>query len=298
MPVLERTELEKSPLSDLHTLASELGVEGYRRLRKDDLIDAIVGSQGEEAPAEAESGGGEATAGDEAPERSGDSRRRRGGRGRGRRREAASEDRSRDESSGEEAAEEDAAEEDAGEEEPRTGTLDILPNGSGFLRADPFAHAPDDVYVSPAQVRRFELRTGDELAGPVRSPRRSERYPSLVRVESVNGGPAEPPAERPLFSDLTACFARERLSAPEELEGTPFGKGSRVAVAGPPGAGATTLLRRIAATLAERHPEVDLTVVLAGVRPEEVPEWRAQVQAPVAGGSFDESAERQGEIAS
>jgi transcription termination factor Rho len=176
--------------------------------------------------------------------------------------------------------------------------LDVLPNGSGFVRADAFRHAPDDVYVSPAQIRRCELRTGDEVAGPVRPPRRSERYPSLVRVEMVNGAPAEPPAERPLFSELTPAFARERLEAPEELAAAPFGKGSRVAVTGPPGAGATMLLRRIAATLAERHPDVELTVVLAGARPEELGEWRSAVGAPVVGGSFDESPERQGEDAS
>src|ERR687893_5039 len=142
MSVLDRKELEQSPLADLHTIAAELGVEGFRRLKREDLIDTILG----------DSGGG----GDEAVT------------------------------------------------EVRRGTLDVLPNGSGFMRSDAFAQSRDDVYVSPAQIRRCELRAGDEISGPVRSPRRSERHPSLVRVETVNGAPAEPPADRLRFADLTA----------------------------------------------------------------------------------------------
>jgi len=297
MGVLEPSELEESPLADLHTLASELGIEGYRRLRREELVAAIVRSQGGEAPARepTDTSADEpasdptvaaapepATAIEETDSEPPPERPRR----RGRRRTAEREEEAPD------------AVENAAPEETRTGTLDVLPNGSGFVRADAFAHSRDDVYVAPAQIRRCELRSGDEVAGPVRAPRRSERYPSLVRVETVNGGAAEPPPERPLFEELTAAFARERLAAPEELAGTPYGKGSRVAVAGPPGAGATTLLRRIVATLAERQPELQLTVVLAGARPEEVGEWRQAVSAPVVGGSFDQSPDRQGEVAS
>jgi transcription termination factor Rho len=295
MSVLARAELEESPLADLHALASELGIEGYRRLRREELIGAIVRTQGGDA-AEGGDPAGKGDAAVEAPAEADEeaeeppARRGRRGRGRsGRGRRSSREDEETDSEEGDE---------EAGEEhEVRAGVLDILPNGSGFVRADAFAHSPDDVYVSPAQIRRCELRTGDEVAGPVRSPRRSERYPSLVRVETVNGAPAEPPAERPSFADLTPGFARVRLAAPEELSRTPFGKGSRVAVAGPPGAGATTLLRRVVSTLAERHSEVETTVVLAGARPEEVAEWRAEVDAPVVGGSFDQSADRQGETA-
>ena len=146
--------------------------------------------------------------------------------------------------------------------------LDILPGGSGFMRADAFVHARDDVYVSPAQIRRCELRAGDEISGPVRPPRRSERYPSLVRVETVNGQPADEPSERPLFDDLTPMFATEAL---ETVHGLAFGKGSRVAIGGPPGAGATRLLREVAEAL---EGDLDVLVVLAGVRPEEVTEWK------------------------
>lgn len=281
MAVLEPNELEQSPLADLHALAAELGIEGYRRLRREELIAAIAGQGAAEAPAGAGADAEPSPAEREEEGAEPAPRRRRRGRRRDEGRESERE-----------------PEEPAAPEEVRSGVLDVLPNGSGFVRADPFAHSPDDVYVSPAQIRRCELRTGDEVAGPVRAPRRSERYPSLVRVDTVNGAPAEPPPERPLFAELTARFARERLEAPAEVDGAPFGKGSRVAVAGPPGAGSTTLLRRIVSTLAERHPDLDLVVVLAGARPEEVGEWRSELSVPIVGGSFDRSPDRQGDAAS
>ena len=269
MSVLDRKELEQSPLADLHAIASELGVEGYRRLRKEELIGAILEGQ--------ENGDGEPASADQEEL------------------EAAEAEQVEAAEEGEpEVPEEEPEEEPEPEEEDiRTGVLDILPNGSGFMRPDPFAHSREDVYVSPAQIRRCELRAGDEISGPVRPPRRSERYPSLVRVDSVNGGPPEPPAERPRFDQLTPVFASERLPSPEGLDGTPYGKGSRVAIAGPPGSGATTLLRRIAETLGDLSP----TVVLAGVRPEEVTEWRQQEGLTVAGGAFDGSTEEQAQVA-
>jgi transcription termination factor Rho len=172
----------------------------------------------------------------------------------------------------------------------------VLPNGSGFMRVEPFVHSREDVYVSPAQIRRCELRAGDDLSGPVRPPRRSERYPSLVRVDSVNGEPAEPPEERPRFEDLTPVFASQRLPGPAAADSAPYGKGSRVAIGGPPGAGATTLLREIVAALS--GAELELTVVLAGVRPEEVTEWRRAVEGvAIAGGGFDRPAEELAQVA-
>src|SRR4051794_38372636 len=182
MAVLDRKELEESPLSDLHAIASELGIEGYRRLRREQLIEAILGG-----------GGGDSGAGEERPR---PRRRSRGGRGRDRGgRTADGGDGEAADAGGE--AEAEAAPERASEPEPepepgevRSGVLDILPNGSGFVRPQPFIHSPEDVYVSPAQIRRCELRSGDDVEGPVRGPRRNERHPSLVRVDKVNG--AEP----------------------------------------------------------------------------------------------------------
>ncbi|MEA2413035.1 MAG: transcription termination factor Rho, partial [Thermoleophilaceae bacterium] len=177
------------------------------------------------------------------------------------------------------------------------GVLDILPNGSGFMRPDPFAHSREDVYVSPAQIRRCELRAGDEVEGPVRSPRRNERHPSLVRIDKVNGADAEQPAERPRFEDLTPVFATQALTSPDGLDATPFGRGSRVAVGGPPGSGITTLLRRIVLGLKAAHEDLDVVVVLAGVRPEEVTEWKRDSAVTIAGGGFDRPVDEQAQAA-
>ena len=172
----------------------------------------------------------------------------------------------------------------------------MLPNGSGFLRKDD-GDETSDVYVSAAQIRRCELRGGDDVTGRMRPARRNERHPSLVRVEQVNGRDAEPPEERPLFSDLTAVHPTDKLPVPAAIESIPVAKGSRVAVAGGPGAGATRLLRELVGTLSGADG-VTVAVALVGVRPEEVTDWkRADGDAPVAGGSFDGSVEAQTQAA-
>jgi transcription termination factor Rho len=306
--VLQRKQLEDSPLADLHAIASELGLEGFRTMRRDALIGAILRAQGAEdepAAGEAETTAAEDLGPDEVPS-----------------------DEALEGPSGAAAAppveeeptaapppveEEPTAAEEAApeplEEEPEpveeaeappetvvTGVLDILANGSGFIRVDAAGQSRDDVYVAPAQIRRCELRAGDEVGGPVRPPRRNERHPSLVRVETVNGGDAEPPEERPWFGDLTPVFATARLAAPSALKAAPFGRGSRVAIAAPPGAGATALLAGIAEAL-HALDDVDVRVVLVGVRPEEVTEWRRREGLEVVGGSFDRSPDAQAQAA-
>ena len=321
MSVLNRKELADSPLADLHQIASELGVEGYRAMRKDDLIGAILGASGGahepegEAVAVAEAEPEEDTSEDTSEGTSEDTS------------EGTSEDTSEGTSEGtseeepDEVPAEEALEEGqsprggrrgrrapAGEEEPEvvedeisdeeiaTGVLDVLANGSGFIRLDPGGQSRDDVYVSPAQIRRCELRAGDEVSGPARDARRNERHPSLVRVESVNGAPAEPVEERPWFADLTPVFPSQKLSAPKSLKDAPFGRGSRVAIAGPPGAGATTLLREMASELSGDE-QLGVQVVLAGALPEEVTEWRRSEGLDVAGGGFDRSPDAQAQAA-
>jgi transcription termination factor Rho len=294
MSVLDRSELEQSHLADLHAIASELGIEGYRRLGREALIDAILaggGGSGGDEPAEEEEEGGEK------PARG----RRRGLRRRRGRDEDDEESQDHDDGAevvlpegddAESTADEPKAEEKETEpEDVRSGVLDILPGGSGFMRADAFVHAREDVYVSPAQIRRCELRAGDQVSGPVRPPRRSERYPSLVRVETVNGKPADAIADRVHFDDLTPTFATDAL---ETVHGLPFGKGSRVAIGGPPGAGATRLLREVTDAL---EGDLDVLVVLAGVRPEEVTEWKRAEKLTVAGGGFDRPSDELAQIA-
>ena len=309
MAVLQRRELESSPLADLHAIASELGIEGFRAKRKDDLIGAILAAQGGDEPederepdevpldealeqpfageAEAAEPAAEVEPAAEEPAEVDEA-------------EAVTEDGEEVEAvadEGDEVVEEEPELEEAvSDEEIATGVLDVLANGSGFLRLDPAGQSRDDVYVSPAQIRRCELRAGDEVSGPVRPPRRNERHPSLVRVETVNGGAAEPPEERPWFGDLTPVFPTERLAAPAAFDSAPFGKGSRVAVGGPPGAGATMLLLEVVRMLAEQYPDMNLQVVLAGVRPEEVGAWRDSGQT-VVGGSFERSPEAQAQAA-
>ena len=285
MTVLQRTELESSPLADLHAIASELGLEGFRAKRKDDLIGAILDAQGGEDPEPEPQPIGEAPEPEAEPEPD----------------EVPSEEslegpaEPEAESPGERELavveeEPEVEQEEASDEEILAGTLDILANGSGFLRLDPAGQSRDDVYVSPAQIRRCELRAGDELSGPARPPRRNERHPSLIRVESVNGADAEPPEQRPWFGDLSPVFPTENMG---ELNGVPYGKGARVAIVGPPGAGATTLLREAVAALGD---DLFVQIVLAGVRPEEIAAWRA-LGPPVVGGSFERSPDAQAQAA-
>jgi transcription termination factor Rho len=301
--VLDRPGLEKSPLADLHLLASELGVENFRRLRKADLIDAILDRQGgadtgtdgtdgaeTEADTEAEA---EAIEAPEAEEKPRPRRGRRGGRSRSRR------DGDEDEGGDDEELEEkprgrsrdrdrDGNGDGGGEDKLAEGVVELLANGSAFVRLAPPEPTDDDIYISAAQVKRCELVSGDRVGGPVRAPRRSERFPSLVRVDTINGRPADEVAEGTRFEDLPAAFPAERfelgsddptVKAIEWL--TPFGKGSRVVIAGDARSGKSEALKRIAAALAGREG-LEVSVVLAGVRPEEAAEWNADPAHPVA----------------
>jgi len=329
--VLDRDALEQSPLADLHVIANELGVDGFRRLRKAELIDAIIARQsGAEAPAtddeapkprrrsraraadpdvatepepepepEPVSEEEDGATDEDAPARG--RRGRRGGRGRGRGREDGRDgDGDRDverEDREPRGGREPRAERDT-EEHLAEGAVELLGNGSAFIRLGADGETTDgDVYVSAAQVKRCELVTGDRIGGPVRGPRRSERFPSLVRVDTINGRPADEVAEGTKFEDLPAAWPTERLAlgsddvtlkAVEWL--TPFGKGSRVLIAGAPRAGKTELARGIVEALAGREG-LELLVVLAGVRPEEAGDWGEP--APVATVSFAASPDAQ-----
>jgi transcription termination factor Rho len=292
MPVLDRDALSESPLADLHLLAAELGVDGFRRLRRDDLVDAILARQaGEAVQAEEESEeGGEAR--DEATTRG--RRRRRGGRSR---RRAAEDDEEPARAEAEAEAEAEPAEPEvtgavaAGPAAERSaeGTIELLGNGSAFLRLTPPDPTDDDIYVSAAQVRRCELVPGDRVAGPVRPPRRSERHPSLVRVETINGRPAEEVAEGTRWEDMPAEFPHERFALDRDLEAfarhAPFGRGSRVVVVGGARSGKSRILRALARDLAGVE-DIELSVAIAGVRPEELPGWREDAAAPAAALSF------------
>ncbi|MGK2939089.1 MAG: Rho termination factor N-terminal domain-containing protein [Solirubrobacteraceae bacterium] len=286
MPVLSRPALESSPLADLHEIASELGLESFRRLRKADLIDTILATTGGEPAEEVAPADDEATE-EETPRQR---RSRRGGRGRGRARAEGNGGEHEDERPAAKPRAEKPRAEKAEPEEDRIveGTVELLGNGSGFVRLTAGETGEDDVYISAAQVRRCELVDGDTVAGPVRSPRRSERHPSLVRVDTINGRPADEVAEGTRFDDLPAAFPAERfalgtedptLKAIEWL--TPLGYGSRATITGLARAGKSEALRRLAVAL-KGHDEIELSVVLAGVRPEELADWKAAEIEPAA----------------
>ena len=361
MAVLDRSELQASPLADLHAIADQLGLEGYRRLRKADLIDTILGgpAAGGSSGGSTDGGGSAASGGepdDEQDTPADKPRRRPSVRGRRSRRAAAKEpDADADEkpSAEEGPAADDRAddgedndgsggssrrgpaseerprrgdrsprgerpggrggrgargerppreeEEPDGEERAAEGVVELLGNGSAFLRVHPPEASDDDVYISAAQVRRCELVSGDRVTGPLRAPRRSERHPSLIRVETINGAPAGEVSEGARYDERPVAYPSERLA----LDGgdatlqaiewlTPFGRGSRVIIAGPARAGKTEILRRLLTALAGREG-LEVTLVLAGVRPEEVSEWGEGPVAPATTLSFAASADAQGQ---
>jgi len=393
MAVLDRSELEASPLADLHTIADQLGLDGFRRLRKADLIDAILGepangregssaggrdsdSKEDSEESRRQSADDESGAGSSARARGASTatstvaaRKRRSPRlRRGLGAKDAAENVSADERESASAARASASSSSAssdssdsprrgrggGERDGRSGrsgrgaaqangrgapspkkdaedadgarsadgVVELLGNGSGFLRVDPPEPSDDDVYISAAQVRRCELVSGDRVTGPVRTPRRSERYPSLVRIDTINGASADAVSEGAHYEDLPVAYPSERfalnagdptLDAIEWL--TPLGRGSRAVIVGPARAGKTETLRRLLGALtagtgtAIADPPAggaetgsgspEITVVLAGARPEEIAEWRegqdGGLPIPVAALSFAASADAQGQ---
>jgi transcription termination factor Rho len=363
MSVLDRSELEASPLADLHAIADQLGLDGFRRLRKADLIDAILGEPAKDGNGSGTRGDSPADGGADA-DGDGESERGSAGRSRGngaatgarKRRtprlrrgtragseegESEEEASARDESSNSESSSSSPAstvssssrrgrgsgtreggggarsaaqpngrsgrssKPDGNDDGARSaeGVVELLGNGSAFLRVDPPEPSDDDVYISAAQVRRCELVSGDKVTGPVRTPRRSERYPSLVRVDTINGASADSVSEGAHYEDLPVAYPSERLAlnagdptldAIEWL--TPLGRGSRATIVGPSRAGKTETLKRLLGALKDSGLEV--SVVLAGARPEEIAEWREGGEsstAPVAALSFAASADAQGQ---
>jgi transcription termination factor Rho len=349
MAALDRSELEASPLADLHAIADQIGLEGFRRMRKADLIDAILG---EPAAPGAGDDSGEDSGDDDSTERRTRLRRRRSRRGArddadgentddegdGAPQGSAGEDRAdedRDDEDGEDASEETGAGRrrggrsrgrsggtargtsergergsggrgrspggDGDDQRVAEGVVEVLGNGSAFLRVDPPEASDEDVYISAAQVRRCELVSGDRVTGPVRTPRRSERYPSLVRIDTINDQSADSVSDGSRYEDLPVAWPSERLSLGsgnptlEAIEWlTPLGLGSRATIVGPRGAGKTETLRALVAALRDRE-ELEVSVVLAGARPEEIAEWAEGAPAPAAALSFAASGDAQGQ---
>jgi transcription termination factor Rho len=236
------------------------------------------------APAAAESTNGVAAAPAEAERRE-----RRGDRGEGRRERRGEKGEGRRDG------------QQGGEGQSQSGILDVLPDGFGFLRTNGYSQGKGDVYVSASQIKRFNLRRGDLVVGQIRPARDGEKYPALVRIETVNGQEPQKGRYRPSFDDLTPLYPNERLRlewkpndiAPRVIDlVAPIGKGQRGMIVSPPKAGKTTIMQQIARSIASNYPEIKLMVLLADERPEEVTDWERSIpEAEVVASTFDQPAE-------
>ena len=299
MAVLERSELQASPLADLHAIADQLGPRRLSALaqggadRRDPGRSTKRGRAGcaggadrpsEDRPGEERGGSGPPVDRPAADAASADHPARRSAgpatTSRGRRRSSAVAGR-RTAKGGRCGTRE--AERTAPPRAPARiaeGVVELLGNGSAFLRVAPPEPSDEDVYISAAQVRRCELVSGDRVSGPVRTPRRSERYPSLVRIDTINGASADTVSEGARYEDLPVAYPSERLALGSEdptLEAiewlTPLGRGSRAVIVGAARAGKTETLRRLLAAVSGRE-DLEVTLVLAGARPEEIAQWQ------------------------
>ena len=188
------------------------------------------------------------------------------------------------------------------------GVLEILPDGYGFLRSPDYNYlpGPDDIYVSPSQIRKFDLKTGDTISGQVRPPHEGEKYFALVKIEAVNFESPDEARNKILFDNLTPLYPQERMKLETVRENvsarvmdllTPLGKGQRGLIVSPPRAGKTMLLQNVANSIATNHPEVVLMVLLIDERPEEVTDMQRSVKGEVISSTFDEPAARHVQVA-
>ncbi|HET7025436.1 MAG TPA: transcription termination factor Rho [Gemmatimonadales bacterium] len=188
------------------------------------------------------------------------------------------------------------------------GVLEILPEGYGFLRSQDwnYLYGPDDIYVSPSQIKRFDLRTGDTVMGQVRPPKEGERYLALLKVESVNYEEPEKTKHRIAFDNLKPRYPDERIGLERKTQDlsmrvvdllSPIGKGQRGLIVAPPKAGKTILMQKLANAISENHPEITLIVLLIDERPEEVTDMQENVKAEVISSTFDEPADRHVQVA-
>ena len=196
----------------------------------------------------------------------------------------------------------------SGEEElnVKTGTLDLLPDGFGFLRTRGYTQSDNDIYVSLSQIRRFNLRRGDEVTGQVREPKDSEKYNALLKIEAVNGLDPDEARKRPAFERLTPLFPTERLrleTEPSDIATrvidlvAPIGKGQRGLIVSPPKAGKTTILKQMANSITVNNPDVYLLILLVDERPEEVTDMERSVNGEVVSSTFDQPSENHIQVA-
>ncbi|PQJ34336.1 transcription termination factor Rho [Salinibacter sp. 10B] len=312
--------LQEKKLDELRDIARELDLPGYSDLRKQDLIYRILEAQAEGAAT------GDAPL-DEASDSASSSEKN------GTASNSPDDEREASEATGEEASPSAQEEEEASSGQnaeasgrpeymrtydpdetelrgmiQKTGLLEILPDGYGFLRSDEYSYesSPDDIYVSPSQIKRFGLQQGDTVRGEVRPPKEGEKFFALIQVDEINGCDPGDVEERGEFQYLTPIFPDERLTLETEAEeyGTrildlfaPIGKGQRGLIVSPPKAGKTVLLQKIAHGITTNHPDTHLLVLLIDERPEEVTDMDRNVDGEVVASTFDKDPERHVEVA-
>jgi len=308
--------LQEKKLDELRDIARELDLAGYSNLRKQDLIYRILeaqaegaatgeasveesrqpsapsASEGDGATAEARPDAGRSSDNDHSDERSGSA-------------DARNEQSS---SKPEYMRTYDPDETELRGMITKTGLLEILPDGYGFLRSDEYSYesSPDDIYVSPSQIKRFGLQEGDTVRGEVRPPKEGEKFFALIQVDEVNGCDPGDVEDRGDFEFLTPIFPNERFTLETEPEEygprildlfAPIGKGQRGLIVSPPKAGKTVLLQKIAHGISQNHPEVHQLVLLIDERPEEVTDMDRNVEGEVIASTFDKDPERHVEVA-
>jgi transcription termination factor Rho len=330
--------LESKRLSDLHQIASQLGIPRYRKYRKPELAEMIYkvateqaagepeGDNGREAVAEPGSDGEaaeptadvnvsevsapeqetlpggmpqESAAEPHETERSGQQNQQQSQQNQQKPRQQGGQQNGKARGKGQGGSRQEGTQE--GQEALQSGILDVLPDGFGFLRTSGYSQSNKDVYVSTSQIKRFNLRRGDKVVGQIRQAREGEKYPAMVRIESINGKEPQKGRKRQNFDDLTPLYPEDRLRlewkpndlAPRVIDlVAPIGKGQRGLIVSPPKAGKTTILKQIAQSIVANYPETKIMVLLADERPEEVTDWERNVaEAEVVASTFDQPAD-------
>jgi transcription termination factor Rho len=306
--------LQDKKLDELRAIARELDLSGYSKLRKQDLIYRILEAQAEGAATGDEAEDTPVTDGDDEAEALSAARSTGDG---------AEQAGSADASPAERTDQDDDASDSVKPEYMRgynpdetalrgmirkTGVLEVLPDGYGFLRSDEYSYrsSPDDIYVSPSQIKRFGLQEGDTVKGRVRPPKEGEKFFALIQVDSINGRDPSELGERSDFEYLTPIFPEERFTLEVESDShgprildlfAPIGKGQRGLIVSPPKAGKTVLLQKIAKGITTNHPDTHLLVLLIDERPEEVTDMNRTVDGEVVASTFDKDPERHVDVA-
>lgn len=276
MEKIDRASLESKTLVELQPVANDLGIEATK-LKKQELIDKILAANNEEAKNQET-------------------------------KTKIETDEKMNKTTTIPAGAKKAPQKEEESSEVKKGILDILADGYGFLRTSGFLPSENDIYVSQSQIRRFNLRRGDEVSGQVRPPKDSEKYNALLRIEAVNGDDPELARHRAQFDQLTPVFPQERLrlelaNKPQEIAPrvidliAPIGKGQRGLIVSPPKAGKTTILKQIANSISANNPEVNLIALLVDERPEEVTDMERSIEGLVVSSTFDKPSENHIQLA-